>query len=1197
MAKTIRDEVLRWNLVINGDSARKELNELMHQNRELGKSIKDLEKESKRLERAKKTESDRYKEVTAELEKLNATYSQNKNRIESLQSEIGITSKTMSQLRREANMLRMQLSNTVPGSQAYDQLNKRLVAVSARMDELRKKGVSFKFSLDRLADGMNRYSSMAFGVAAAITGVVVSFQNYVNGMSEMAQAEANVMKTTGFTLQQVRELKEEFKTFNTATPVKELLALAEEAGRLGKNSKKDVLDFVRTANMLKVALGDDLGEDSAILDVGKLTEQFKIGEKNGVDFGRAMEMLGSAINKVSASGANQASYLVDFSKRVSGIDQQVGLGAQNILGYAAALDEAGQSAEVSGTLFNKILPAMFTDTATFAKVAKMETSEFAKLLKTDANAAFLALLEGLQGNNEGFEVMAKKMNDMQLDGARSISVLASLANNTDKIRERQKLANEALQEGTSLMEEYTIKNENFASSYEKIKKYLVGKVISSEALSSLERWGAALARITEIPLSQVLEEQRMKLQIIASRLQDANISTETRIKLIQELKTEYPEYLGHLDEENTSNLSLFKAIDDTNKAFLERIRLRSMEEETIEARRELTQAEMDLAKKDNAMRAEVERVRGNMFRKEGESYVEFAKRLYDAHYNQQIYLKNAGFLMRTIREYENSLEDVNELTAEFNSLIRFQEADKGATTFEQYTRHLNDAKKKLQDLLNMPSPTGKNQNGTPTAITPEEIKAAKEARDKHHAVLLSDLETFFKHEQAAQTKARTSGLISEESYQEGLRMMQFSHLQAKRNVLAAYLNNLGKDETDKRASINAALADIDKQAAEWELNHLKQSNDQVMAEFEKYWAQLEIETDQAYERLKAKNALARREAITRAEVDILKSTPGSQNELDAQKRLLDAQQALALENTFLTELEREKIILEFDEKRRKLDTDYWMQWGELALTSVGAITSSIAAIKNAELQNELDRERQANDEKKKALREQLDSKRISEEGYRTQLARLDDEYRVKEREIKTEQFKRQRNADAIQAGINTALSVTRLLHNPILAVAAGIAGAAQVATILGKPVPEFKDGLYPVTTTSGKKYNASYSGPVKTGFFSKPTLGLFGEAGEELVISGPHLSYMRMNYPEIIDAIMYTRTPQYAAGKYPVQYEKPSAPTIKEVEKESIPIGLMTEMYTLLLSLKNDGMKAHMSWRQYNDFKEQAEKTENEFRV
>src|SRR5690606_30703331 len=127
--------------------------------------------------------------------------------------------------------------------------------------------------------------------------------------------------------------------------------------------------------------------------------------------------------------------------------------------------------------------------------------------------------------------------------------------------------------------------------------------------------------------------------------------------------------------------------------------------------------------------------------------------------------------------------------------------------------------------------------------------------------------------------------------------------------------------------------------------------------------------------------------------------------------------------------------------------------------------------------------------------------------------------------------------------------------------------------ILSQPVPAFNRGKYPVTTTEGKRYKASYSGQVKTGMYSKPTLGLFGEEGKEIVISGPHVKNLEMNYPEIIDAIMHTRTAQYAIGRYPDYTTSVSIPNVKkEVIKEVMPEAFMAEIYSIMKSLQDNGV-------------------------
>ncbi len=58
-------------------------------------------------------------------------------------------------------------------------------------------------------------------------------------------------------------------------------------------------------------------------------------------------------------------------------------------------------------------------------------------------------------------------------------------------------------------------------------------------------------------------------------------------------------------------------------------------------------------------------------------------------------------------------------------------------------------------------------------------------------------------------------------------------------------------------------------------------------------------------------------------------------------------------------------------------------------------------------------------------------------------------------------------------------------------------------------------------------------GPVKTGYYKNPTLGLFSEKEPEIVIDGPTTRNIMANFPEILGAINAARVGQFAGGKYP----------------------------------------------------------------
>jgi hypothetical protein len=67
-------------------------------------------------------------------------------------------------------------------------------------------------------------------------------------------------------------------------------------------------------------------------------------------------------------------------------------------------------------------------------------------------------------------------------------------------------------------------------------------------------------------------------------------------------------------------------------------------------------------------------------------------------------------------------------------------------------------------------------------------------------------------------------------------------------------------------------------------------------------------------------------------------------------------------------------------------------------------------------------------------------------------------YAAKEKEVKLKAFNNQKNADIIQATINTALAVTKVAPNPVLMALAAASGAVNIGFIASQPDPVFAKG-------------------------------------------------------------------------------------------------------------------------------------------
>lgn len=626
-------------------------------------------------------------------------------RVENIRTNIYINDKTagknLRQLTNESRKLRNEIALLRPGTQQFIEKSKELRSVNARIRSIRNELNGVNNSWSKAAQGFNKYAAMVTAAAAALTGFAISALNVIKRNAELSDSMADVMKTTGLTQKEVKELYSEFGKMNTRTSRAELLGLAEEAGRLGIEGKKNILEFVKVANQLKVALGDDLGGDEAIREVGKLTEQFRVAEREGTDFETAMLKVGSALNEIAASGSAQASWQVDFMKRMAPTADSAGILAGNILGIGAALDEAGQSAETSGTALSKFVMDMFTDTATYAELAGMEMGDFATLLETDANGALLKVLEGLKGNNEGFSILSKRLDGLGLDGARAIGVITSMANNLDKVREKQALANQAMADGTSLTNEYNIKNENLAAGWERLQRAIAGAFINSQFTDALKDIVFWLNKLIEVPVSEVMEEERLAMMGLRIELMNTNLPAERRVQIIRQLKEQYPGYLTNIDEEKVTNQELLPILDEINTHLIKRIALQRANEKLQEKQQGYAEAVAKEAEYRIKIGQEVARLaeEHNLTLKDGIDIIAQGKTVF-----AQLGT-DAGYLGRLIY---NGFEENHKVVAAFNNSMQDALAE---------VKNINEEIDAMLgiDKLDTPAPGGTKDSGKPQA--------------------------------------------------------------------------------------------------------------------------------------------------------------------------------------------------------------------------------------------------------------------------------------------------------------------------------------------------------------------------------------------------------------------------------------------------------------------------------------------------
>jgi TP901 family phage tail tape measure protein len=448
---SLKIDRVQLEIVIQQDSARQKMIELEENMRSANKTLNSL----------KKKFGENSAEYKAQKEVVNAL----KTEYDKLFEKIGIGSLSVKELQNRQKELNAILRNLPGDSPLYTQYKAQLDEVNQRMKELKGTAESTKFSLSKLTDGFNKYGAIGASVIASLTGITLTARKCVDEFAQMQEAESQVRKYTGMTSEQVADLNEEFKKMDTRTARERLNELAGDAGRLGITMKKDVLEFVEAANMIDVALGEDLGQD-AIKNIGKLADMFGDSERSMKE---NMLAIGSAVNEVAQNSSAAEPYLVEFSARMGGVAKQAKLSITDVMGFASALDQNMLRSEMASTALQGLILKLYQEPAKYAKIARMDVKQFTTLMETDANEAVLQFLASL-GKLGGMDKMAPVLKEMKLSGAEAAGVISALASNVEKVRKEQETANQAFIDGTSITNEYNVQNTTVQAELDKAKK-------------------------------------------------------------------------------------------------------------------------------------------------------------------------------------------------------------------------------------------------------------------------------------------------------------------------------------------------------------------------------------------------------------------------------------------------------------------------------------------------------------------------------------------------------------------------------------------------------------------------------------------------------------------------------------------------------------------------------------------------------
>ncbi|MDO5104468.1 phage tail tape measure protein [Capnocytophaga sp.] len=378
---------------------------------------------------------------------------------------------TFRDLQATTRKLEAELRRLKPGTQEFIDKAEQVKRARQAFENVRNEINATTRELERSG---NSFSSF-FNRTNVLTGLL-SFEGLRAGwhtirettdrLLEISDAITDVQKTSGLAQKEVEALWNEFGNFDTRTKRLDLMNIAQIGGRLGITDKEQLQEFTREIDKIYVALGDSFqgGLEEVTTKVGKLKNLFD--QTKDSDYPTALNEIGSALNELGANGSSSEGNITEFTTRVGQLPGALKPAIDKTLGLGAAFEESGIDAEIAASGFSRFVSVAGNNLDGFAKQMKITKEEAQELFNTKPEEFFLKFAEsmkGLSGNQSANVLKGLKLNTLEVQKA-----LGAAGDNAARFRELMELSSKAMEEATSIQEEFNKKNNNAAAIWEKI---------------------------------------------------------------------------------------------------------------------------------------------------------------------------------------------------------------------------------------------------------------------------------------------------------------------------------------------------------------------------------------------------------------------------------------------------------------------------------------------------------------------------------------------------------------------------------------------------------------------------------------------------------------------------------------------------------------------------------------------------------
>lgn len=449
---------------------------------ELGKKAKELEKAQRALEKVEKLKSayvnvsKEYLNAARKLHELKEAYNKtgqsNTELAKKIKEQEKVVNSLNKQKERQKHVFEAARSAIEGENQSLGSYKSQLTKVNSELEKMNKlKEAQKRYEARQENIGkVKEFGDRTFNRGIATAGALaVPMKVYM----DVEESQADLRKMLG---DEAKKYYADIRKISENSPLSQP-ELYEIAGSLAQSGivGDQIVEYTNKAQQLKVAF--DMSTQASGEFLAKTKEQLGLTKEQVFAFA-------DTINYMADNTASSATQLVDFSNRVGGVAKTMGIAKEANIAFGATLISMGKQPEIAATGIKQLYLELGKGADTKRKASAFEFlglngDQVAQDMAKDAEGTILKVLEKIKGLNTADKVGV--LND--LFGEQAIDSIATLSNQTDKLRENLVKAKSEMANG-AVEKEYKNRMDTLANSL---------KLAKNQMMNALADLGLALA--------------------------------------------------------------------------------------------------------------------------------------------------------------------------------------------------------------------------------------------------------------------------------------------------------------------------------------------------------------------------------------------------------------------------------------------------------------------------------------------------------------------------------------------------------------------------------------------------------------------------------------------------------------------------------------------------------------------------------